>query len=280
MVVCHLIAKIIWQESVYLSTLFRYKAPVCITGSLNNFSYHSNLRNCVYMPEASVSQKAFVELLGTFILTFIGTGAIISSAAASSTGSSSLLIVAIAHGIALAIAVTIALNISGGHINPAVTIGMLVTKRISAKLASIYIFSQVVGAAIAELAVLAVYPLALLHSTNSGLLSLAPGISALNGIAIEAIITFFLVIAVFGTVVDKRAPPIAGLGIGLMLVIIILAAGPFTGAAANPAVAFGPELATLNFTNWYVYWIGPVIGGVVAALLYSTFVIGRQAKRK
>ncbi len=251
-----------------------------ITGSFNNLPYHSNLRNCGYMPEASVSQKAFVELLGTFILTFIGTGAIISSAAASSTGSSSLLIVAIAHGIALAIAVTIAMNISGGHINPAVTMGMLVTKRISAKLASIYIFSQVVGATIAELAVLAVYPIALLHSTNSGLLSLAPGISALNGIAIEAIITFFLVIAVFGTVVDKRAPPIAGLGIGLMLVIIILAAGPFTGAAANPARAFGPELATLNFTNWYVYWIGPIIGGVVAALLYDTFVISKQGKRK
>ncbi len=223
----------------------------------------------------TLKQKAVVEALGTFLLVFIGGGAIITSSYFFPTSSSQLLIVALAHGIALAIAVSIAMNISGGHINPAVTISMLVTKRIKPGDAAVYIVSQVMGAVIGAAALMA-FPAQVGAMSDWGVLSVNPMVSTVGAIAIEALITFILVLAVFGTAVDKRAPKMAGFGIGLALMIDILVAGPYTGAAANPARALGPEIATLNFANWYVYWIGPIIGAVIAALLYEYLVIRRK----
>ncbi|MDE1768239.1 MAG: aquaporin, partial [Candidatus Micrarchaeota archaeon] len=110
--------------------------------------------------------------------------------------------------------------------------------------------------------------------------SLSSNISIWQGIIIEAAITFVLASAVFGTVVDKRAPKIAGFGVGLALFIGILVAGPFTGAAANPARALGPEIVSLNFTNWYVYWIGPILGALIAALLYQYFLLDTKSKTR
>ena len=225
--------------------------------------------------KVTLKQKAAVEALGAFLLVFIGGGAIITSSYFFPASSSQLLIVALAHGIALAIAVSIAMNISGGHINPAVTISMLVTKRIKPGDAAVYIVSQVIGAVIGAAALLA-FPAQVGAMSNWGVLSVNPMVSTVGAIAIEALITFILVLAVFGTAVDKRAPKIAGFGIGLALMIDILVAGPYTGAAANPARALGPEIATLNFANWYVYWIGPIIGAVIAALLYEYLVIRRK----
>ncbi len=225
--------------------------------------------------KVTLKQKAAVEALGAFLLVFIGGGAIITSSYFFPASSSQLLIVALAHGIALAIAVSIAMNISGGHINPAVTISMLVTKRIKPGDAAVYIISQVIGAVIGAAALLA-FPAQVGAMSNWGVLSVNPMVSTVGAIAIEALITFILVLAVFGTAVDKRAPKIAGFGIGLALMIDILVAGPYTGAAANPARALGPEIATLNFANWYVYWIGPIIGAVIAALLYEYLVIRRK----
>jgi MIP family channel proteins len=224
------------------------------------------------MATAPLKQRVFVEALGTFLLVFLGAGAIITSSYFFPLGSSQLLIVALAHGIALGIAVTIAMGISGGHINPAVTIAMLVTRRIKAGEAAAYIVAQVIGALIGAVALLG-FPAQAGALVGWGAPALGSGISVLQGIFIEALITFVLVIAVFGTCVDKRAPKIAGFGVGLALFTGILVAGPFTGAAANPARALGPEIATLNFTNWYVYWIGPVLGAVIAALLYEYFVL-------
>ena len=229
--------------------------------------------------DASISQKAAVEALGTFLLVFLGAGAIMTSTfffpSAASSNSTQLLIAALAHGIALALAVTIALGISGGHINPAVTISMLVTKRISAANATVYILAQVFGAIVGA-ALLLAFP------TQAGVMSawgaptVSPFINVWQAIVIEAAITFVLVIAVFGTVVDKRSPKIAGFGVGLALMLGILVAGPYTGAMANPARAFGPELLTLNFSFWYVYWIGPILGAVIAALFYEYFVLGKK----
>lgn len=227
------------------------------------------------MSETGLGQKAAIEAIGTFILTFIGAGSIIA------TQGGQLIVIALAHGLALAIAVSAAMNISGGHINPAVTLGMLATKRISLQHAVVYIIAQLVGAIIAGYMLFGVFPNAMGKAVNWG----APGIAASGAFKIsvpqavlfEALMTFILVFAVFGTAVDSRAPKIGGFGIGLAIAMDIMAGGPYTGAAMNPARAMGPMVASLNFANWYVYWIGPIVGGVIAALLYHYVVLKDQA---
>ena len=224
----------------------------------------------------TLPQKLFVEALGTFLLVMIGAGSIITTNYFMHGAASNLLIIAVAHGLALALAVTIAMGISGGHINPAVTIGMLVTRRIKAAEAGAYIVAQVIGAYIGAVMLAVALPAVAGAAVSWGAPSLAHGVSAYQGIAIEAMITFVLVMAVFGTAVDERAPKIGGFGIGLALMMGILVAGPFTGAAANPARAFGPELFSLNFADWYVYWIGPVLGGIIAALIYQHVILRKR----
>ncbi len=222
------------------------------------------------MKNPGIAKKMLVEALGTFFLVFAGTGAIISMAfLGTASGYSQLLVIALAHGLALAIAVTAAMAISGGHINPAVTIAMLVAKRINVSSAVMYIIAQVLGAAVATALLISIIPLHIGASVGWGVPTLASSITVSQGIAIEAVITFLLVTSVFLTAVNPKAPKIGGLGVGLTLVALILFAGPFTGGAANPSVALGPEIATLNFTNWYVYWIGPVTGGIISALICS-----------
>src|SRR5579872_4606647 len=221
------------------------------------------------MAEANLGQKSLVEALGAFILTFIGAGSIIA------TAGNTLIVIALAHGLALAIAVSAAMNISGGHINPAVTLGMLATRRISVQHAAIYIISQLVGAIVAGYLLMGLLPANLGKAVNWG----APGVNQISipqAILFEAVMTFILVFAVFGTAVDSRAPKIGGFGIGLAIAIDIMVGGPFTGAAMNPARAIGPMVAALNFTNWYVYWIGPIVGGVIAALLYHYVILKNQ----
>lgn len=220
------------------------------------------------MKSPGIARKMLIEGLGTFFLVFVGSGAIISMAfLGSANGYAQLLVIALAHGLALAIAVTAALSISGGNINPAVTIAMLVARKINVSNAIFYIMAQVIGAAVATALLISIVPLHIGASVGWGVPTLASSITVYQGIAIEAVITFLLVTSVFMTAVNPKAPKIGGLGIGLTLAIVILFAGPFTGGAANPAVALGPEIATLNFTNWYVYWIGPVIGGIISALI-------------
>jgi aquaporin TIP len=89
---------------------------------------------------------------------------------------------------------------------------------------------------------------------------------------LEAVTTFFLVLLVFATAVDEKGTfrSIAGFGIGLSITLGIMVAGPFTGAALNPARAFGPALASAHWANWGVYWVGPLAGGFIAALLYDS----------
>ncbi len=223
------------------------------------------------MHEARLGQKALVEAIGTFLLTFIGAGSIIATQYLSTPSQSypGLIVVALAHGIVLAIAVSAAMNISGGHINPAVTIGLLVTRKISPRNAIVYIISQLVGAVIAGYMLFGVFPSAAGNAVQWGTPTLSSSTSMLQGILFEAIMTFILLFAVFGTAVDPRAPKIGGFGIGLAVAVDIMAGGPFTGAAMNPARAIGPAIASLDFLNWYVYWIGPIIGAIVAALIYE-----------
>jgi MIP family channel proteins len=204
------------------------------------------------------------ELIGTFALTFIGAGSIAG-------GQNNLVGIALAHGIAIMTMIYALGHISGIHINPAVTIGLLVGGKIKLNDAVAYIISQVVGAVLAGFALLYIYPDPA-KAAFLGTPTLGANVSALTGIVVETILTFFLVLTVWGAAVDGRtAGPAVGLAIGMVVTMDILMGGPLTGAAVNPALAIGPAIASGHLNDWYVYWIGPIIGGLLAGLLYSRF---------
>jgi aquaporin TIP len=208
-------------------------------------------------------RRAIAELIGTFTLIFAGMGAIVVVAP-----DTNLLAVAFAHGLAIAIMVSAMGHISGGHFNPAITLGFLVTRRITATLAVVYWIAQLLGAVLGALALRATFPESADLDAGVPVLN---GINAGAGIALEAIMTFLLVWVVFATAADPRGTfaSIAGLAIGLTITIDILVGGPLTGAAMNPARSLGPELVLNVWDDWWVYIIGPSLGGVVAAVLYE-----------
>ncbi|MBI4507864.1 MAG: aquaporin [Chloroflexi bacterium] len=207
------------------------------------------------------------EALGTFIFFFVGAGAVVASQIPGvHTG---LVEIALAHGLALAVMVSVFGPISGGHFNPAVTVGVWVAGKMSAGVGVAYIVAQLVGAAIAGLALRLVFLPTLWVPVQLGTPALGYGVGPLKGIGVEAILTIALLLAVFLTAIDERAPrSIAGFGIGMAVAADILVGGPLTGAAMNPARAFGPALASGFWEHHYVYWIGPIAGAVIAALLY------------
>lgn len=214
------------------------------------------------------SLRHFVaEFVGTFALVFIGGGAIIAGAG--------LVGVALAHGIILAVLVSALMRISG-HFNPAVTIGFLAARRIEPIMAGVYIGAQIIGAILAAYALKMLLPETLTGPARLGGQSVVLEVSAGQAIVLEAICTFLLTFVIFGTAVDPRAPKIAGLAIGGTVGAMILAVGPFTGASFNPARSFGPAVASGIFEGQAVYWIGPIVGAVAAALLYEVLFIRRD----
>ena len=207
-------------------------------------------------------RKLAAEFIGAFALIFIGAAAIIQ------TGGQNLVAIAIAHGLAIALLVSSLGHISGGLFNPALTIGLWATRRLDTISTVAYIIAQLLGAVVAALALVLVFPEALRDAVSLGVPLLGRGIDFAQGVIIEAIATFFLMLAVFGTALDPRGPKLGGFGIGLVLTMDILAVGTLTGAAMNPARTFGPALVGGEWSNHLVYWIGPIIGAVVAALVY------------
>ena len=181
-----------------------------------------------------------------------------------------LLGIALAHAVVLSVMITATMAISGGHLNPAVTIGLLVARRTNARTTGAYIVAQLVGAVLAALRRAVALPGVGdaggggRHAEDREQRALRSGASR-----IEAILTFFLVSAVFGTCVNAEAPKVGGFGVGLVLLFDILVGGPLTGAAMNPARAFGPALVAGQWTGHIVCWIGPILGGIVAALLWE-----------
>jgi MIP family channel proteins len=210
--------------------------------------------------------KCIAEAIGTFALIFIGIGAIY----ASNEHHMDLLGVALAHGLTIAVMVSATGHISGGHLNPAVTLGALVGGKIDLKGAISYWVSQLAGATIAAFVCLALFSKEIVID---GTPQLGPNTGPLAGIVIEAITTFFLVFVVYGTAIDSRGPKIGGLAIGLTITLGILFAGPLTGGAINPARVFGPALAVSFWNAHYVYWIGPMLGGALAGITYKTFLM-------
>ena len=210
-------------------------------------------------------RKAIAEFVGTFTLIFVGAGAIIS------TGGSDLLIIAFAHGLAIGVMASALAHISGGHFNPAVTLGALVGRQIGPRLAVVYWMSQLVGALSAALTLLGVFPSNEWRASHLGTPALAPGVTVATGVLVEAVLTFFLAFVVYGTGIDPKGSfsAVGGLAIGLTVAMDIMMGGPLTGAAMNPARWFGPAVVAGFFDNWYVYWIGPLLGAAVAGLLYG-----------
>lgn len=213
------------------------------------------------------------EFVGIFMLVFIGGGAI--AAAQATQMNAGLIAVAFAHGIALAIAVSATMATSG-HVNPAITIAMLVTRRIAPALAGLYVAAQLLGAVAAAYALKVLLPVSLTAATRLGGQSVSLEISMGQAIGLEAIATFFLAFVVFGTAVDAKAPKIGGLAVGATIAADILAIGPFTGASMNPARSFGPAVVSGVFEGHIVYWIGPLVGGILAGLVYEYVMIGKN----
>jgi len=223
----------------------------------------------------STGRAAVAELVATFALIFVGAGSVVI---ADPTGSG-LVGIALAHGIVLAVMVSVTAHISGGLVNPAVTIGLWVVGKLTTPRAGVLIAAQLVGATLGALLLKAVFPAELLAATDGGTPVLASGTSVAQGILLEGVLTFFLVFAVFGTAVDDRGPlaRTAGFTIGLVLTFDILVGGPLTGASMNPARTFGPGLVSGTWTDWWVYWVGPISGALVAAMLYwGVFLRGRE----
>ncbi len=202
------------------------------------------------------------EAAGTFMFFFIGAGSIVAGG--------DLVAVAFAHGLALAVAVSAFGPLSGGHFNPAVTFGVAIAGKHPWPRLVTYWIAQLVGALAAGLALAYVFDFAksAADKTHLGTPALAPGLSVTAAIVVEAVLTAFLLWAVFGTAVSSRAPKIAGFGIGLTVTADILIGGPLTGAAMNPARWFGPALAAGFYDNWHVYWIGPLVGAALAGWSY------------
>lgn len=215
------------------------------------------------------------EFVGTFALVFIGAGAVVVDSA---TGNALGLIgIALAHGVVLSVMVTACMRISGAHFNPAVTFGLWLANKIDAKDAGLYVATQLAAAVVAAVLIRSLLPAVAGDITGYGTPRIAGDVSYIQAIVIEAVLTFFLVSAVFGTAVSSEAPSgIGGFAIGLVLLFDILVGGPLTGAAMNPARAFGPAVIATEWVAQGVYWIGPLLGGAVAALVWGKILLPKE----
>lgn len=202
------------------------------------------------------------EFIGTFALIFVGIGAI-------KTVGHDTLAVAMAHGLTIAAFVSATLHISGGNFNPAVTFGLVCGGHMKIGDAIGYWIAQLLGATAAALTLLGLYDRDVIVN---GTPQLATNLTPMQGILVEAILTFFLVFVVHGTAVDERGRRVAGLAIGATITLDILFGGPLTGAAMNPARVFGPAIAAGFWKAHYVYWLGPLIGGGLGGLVYRVFI--------
>lgn len=225
-----------------------------------------------------MNTRAYIaEFIATFALVFVGIGSIITVGNEANGGG--ILTVAFAFGIALACMVSAFGHISGGHVNPAVTIGLWLTNRIRLGEALAYIVSQCVGAIVGILALQLTLGETMLKLVDYGVPKYNPDNTTLLGaVLLEAITTFFLMTVVFGTAVDRRAPKVAGLFIGLTVTFGILVSGQITGGCMNPARYLGPAVFHGDFSQAVVFFAGPILGASIAALLYHHVLIPTEEK--
>ncbi len=216
-----------------------------------------------------MNTKALIaEFVGTFTLIFIGVGAIaanhITNNGLGLTG------IALAHGLAIGVMVSACAAASGGHLNPAVTCGLWSAGKINSANAVGYIIAQCLGGIAAAGLIKMAVPAAALTAVSMGTPSVnaAAGATTMMALVAEIVATFFLIFAVCGTAVDKDSPKVGGLFIGLTVAMGIMMAGPISGGALNPARHLGPALLGGGMQDIWVYWVGPIAGGVIAATVF------------
>ncbi|MEX0750025.1 MAG: MIP/aquaporin family protein [Dehalococcoidia bacterium] len=226
------------------------------------------------------------EMIGPFALVFFGAGSILLAATQGYNNGGTLVMVALAHGLAIGLMVAAAGHISGGHYNPAVTIALFFGGKIGLLKSIGYIAAQLIGAAVAALILRELFDdsvanfasaVPVVNYDEAG--GAADGIifGRANALILEMILTFFLVYVIIGTAVDSRGPhAIASLAIGLTITMDILVGGPLTGAAMNPARHFGPALVEGEWKDAWIYWVGPIIGGTVASIVQNYILIPRN----
>lgn len=215
-------------------------------------------------------KKYCAEFLGTFILIFVVSGAFCANFLLTQAGQPALglLGIALTAGFAV-VAIIYSLGyISGSHINPATTISFWVTKRIDGGTAITYIIFQLAGATAAGFLIKLMFPAAI--AIGYGSFSPAPGVSGMQAILMEAILSFLLVFTIYATIIDKRATAsLAGLAIGFVIIFDVIVGATVSGGAVTPSIAFGPAVASGNFANHHVYWIGHCLGAITAGLVYD-----------
>jgi MIP family channel proteins len=225
-------------------------------------------------------QKLAAEFVGAFALVFFAAGSICADQFLRTGGQAGIGIVgfALAHGLAMGIMVTSLGPVSGGHFNPAITIGFWVTRKLSTIHTLAFWAAQLAGAAAAAYALRFLLPFDAWTAAQLGTPDLAGGISRTSGMIIEALLTFFLVFVFFATTAELPGafPRISGWAVGLTITMGALFGGPFTGASFNPARAFGPALAANHWNNQGVYWVGPLAGGVAAGWLYDMVFLRKE----
>jgi MIP family channel proteins len=222
------------------------------------------------------------EFLGPFALVFFGAGAILTAVEQGYGDGGTLVMVALAHGLAIGLTIAATGHISGGHFNPAVTVALFVSGKIGAIKSAAYIIVQLLGAVVAALLLKEIF--------DKGVGDFAASIPTVNydgdadqlivgrgrAFCLEVVTTFFLVYVIHGVAIDSRGPhAIASLAIGLTITMDILMAGPLTGAAMNPARHFGPALVEGEWKDTWVYWAGPIVGGVLASIVHNYILIPR-----
>jgi MIP family channel proteins len=220
-----------------------------------------------------IAPKLLAEFIGTFAFVFIGAGA--AAVVGDGVGLPGIAAIAFAHGLTIMVFAFAYGSVSGAHMNPAVTVGVLAAGAMRAGDAAAYIVSQLLGAIVGALllgatlggAATGLGTPALAHNLAVGATSLT--ITPAAGFMIEAMLAFFLVTVVLSTAVAGRAGSLAPLAIGMTLTLNIIMGGPLTGAAFNPARALGPMVATGNFTHVWLYMTAPIVGAIVAAILHT-----------
>ncbi|MGC2329858.1 MAG: aquaporin [Candidatus Acidiferrales bacterium] len=227
-------------------------------------------------------QRLAAEFIGTFVVLFIAAGAICTDQylrAAGQPGAGPLGC-ALAYGLATGVMVGALGHISGGHLNPAVTIGYWVTKRLGTIESLSYGIAQLLGAALGAYLLSLILPESIWRPVSLGAPDLASDFTRLHGMALEAALTFVVVLVQFATIVDTGGAfrYVAGLAVGLAVTIGYLVGAPFSGAAMNPARAFGPALALTpnHWQNHGIYWVGPLFGGVLAGVIYDRVFLRNQ----
>ena len=229
-------------------------------------------------------RACFAEAIATFGLVFFGPLSVILSVVVFGDGLSieAIIMISLGHGAIIALMVYAFGHVSGAHINPAVTIPMMITKKIGIADGIGYIISQVVGGIVATLTLVAILPeigKPVLWGGHGGPSELLNN-SVMSGFMVEVILTFFLVVVIFMTAVHKKAPKsVYGAAIGGMVFLLHIVGVPLTGASMNPARTFGPALASGFWEFHWIYWVAPIVGGIIAGVIMN-YVFVKKAEKE